>query len=1221
MSDSSPSDSHSKSEREGMSGEPENPKLDPPTLPDLESVERLFRGNPAAFEARRAALNLMEDAVAARHAALRESAERLRSEKAMRESEEKYRSLFESIDEGFCIIEVLFNRAGRPMDYRFVEVNPAFERHTGIANAVGRTMRELVPAHEEHWFEVYGRVALTGEAVRFENDAASLGQHYDVYAFRVGPEPNCVAVLFHDITERKRRESNAAFLAEVSVDLVRLSTAEEITQTVGSRVAEYLGLSSCILADVDEARDEVVIQYGWTAPDVPSVKQTFRLQEYLTGEFQRASGKGEPFVVTDTAHDPRVNAENYSRLGIGAFVTIPISRNGHWTNFLSANSRAPRAWREDEISLLHEISSRLFARLEQVRAERALRESEEKFRGVTESGVVAVAFFDEEGAILDANDAFLDLVGFTREELHSGAVRWDKLTPPEWIPQTLQAVEEYKRTGRIIPYEKEYFRKDGQRFWGLFGGRRLESTNQGVAFVLDITQQKKAETSRRRNEARQSFLLKFSDVLRPLASPLEIQDVAARMLGEYLKANRVGYAEDEGDGVHAIVAPHYTNGVPSIEGRHTYASYGEQLAADLRAGRTIVRPDVARDPSISAEEKEAHAALQLGATLYVPLVKAGRLVATLFLHYRKPRTFSRSEVALVQEVADRTWAAVERAYAEKALAEDLRAMELLRELGVRPIDETDIQPLYEDINNTAMKLTHADAGTVQIFDPNTEELILLAKHGFPPDSAVRFGRVSAGSSTSCGLALKSGKRWIVDFDDPNMDDSKGDLRWHVEAGYRSAQSTPLISRTGRSIGMLSTHWRKRHRPSDRELRYIDLLARQAADLIERKTAEDALNASKERLRIVVDSALEHAIISMDLDRKIGSWNPGAVNIFGHAAMDVLGKTADIIFTPEDRENGVPEREMIKAKESGRAADNRWHLRKDGSRFWANGAMLPMRASFGGQIVGYVKILRDETEMERNRQALADSRAELEKALTETQAARMEAEAAGRAKDHFLAVLSHELRTPLTPVLMATSMLQEDETITTQVREALEMMERNILLEARLVDDLLDVTRIARGKMELSLASTDFHSAIRHAVEICQPDLQAKEHHLSISLDAQQHQLKGDHARLQQAVWNLLKNACKFTPKGGQIRIRTENQEDRIILQVQDSGIGLETGAESRVFDAFVQADEGVARLFGGLGLGLAITKATVEAHGGVISAHSGGRNQGTTFEVTLPLRH
>ncbi len=284
-------------------------------------------------------------------------------------------------------------------------------------------------------------------------------------------------------------------------------------------------------------------------------------------------------------------------------------------------------------------------------------------------------------------------------------------------------------------------------------------------------------------------------------------------------------------------------------------------------------------------------------------------------------------------------------------------------------------------------------------------------------------------------------------------------------------------------------------------------------------------------------------------------------------------------------------------------------------------MLPMRSRPDGEIIGFVKILRDETETQYAREALEGSRSALLDALQETERARAEAEAAGRAKDHFLAVLSHELRTPLTPVLMATHTLARRRDLPEPVREALDMIRRNVQLEAHFVDDLLDVTRIARGKMEIVRAPTDLHAAIEHAVEVSRPDLEAKNQRLTVALDAREHRLDGDALRLQQVVWNLLKNAAKFTPEGGEIAVRTWDDEPgrRVVLEVSDTGIGIATETLSRIFDPFAQASAAITREFGGLGLGLAISKATVEAHGGEIRAESAGLKRGATFRVFLPL--
>ena len=245
---------------------------------------------------------------------------------------------------------------------------------------------------------------------------------------------------------------------------------------------------------------------------------------------------------------------------------------------------------------------------------------------------------------------------------------------------------------------------------------------------------------------------------------------------------------------------------------------------------------------------------------------------------------------------------------------------------------------------------------------------------------------------------------------------------------------------------------------------------------------------------------------------------------------------------------------------------------------------------------------------------------LKAAKTSAECAKAAAEQANRAKDHFLAVLSHELRTPLTPVVMGLSMLEDRQDLDPTIRETLEMVRRNVELEARLIDDLLDVSRIARGKVELSRSAVELCTILQRAVEVCKPDIEARRLHFGVDLGpAAPYWVDADAPRLQQVFWNLLKNAIKFTPQGGCVGIRCRPNEKYVVVEVNDSGIGMESGALGRIFNAFEQAERSITQEFGGLGLGLAISKALVEMHGGQIEAHSAGRGQGATFRVRLPL--
>jgi signal transduction histidine kinase len=222
-------------------------------------------------------------------------------------------------------------------------------------------------------------------------------------------------------------------------------------------------------------------------------------------------------------------------------------------------------------------------------------------------------------------------------------------------------------------------------------------------------------------------------------------------------------------------------------------------------------------------------------------------------------------------------------------------------------------------------------------------------------------------------------------------------------------------------------------------------------------------------------------------------------------------------------------------------------------------------------------------------------------------------------DQLLPVLSHELRTPLTPIMMAASWLRNSQEISPQARDAFEMIFRNVELQARLIDDLLDLTRIARNQLELQFRVVDLHTVLRAAIEVCEADVREKKQSLNLQLAAICTGVQCDVARVQQVFWKLLKNAIKFTPAGGVIFVTSRNENNDIVLEVSDSGIGIDPRIIPKIFMPFEQGNKDIGKQFGGLGLGLAISKAIIDAHGGTIAVHSQGKDLGAAFTVRLRL--
>jgi PAS domain S-box-containing protein len=429
-------------------------------------------------------------------------------------------------------------------------------------------------------------------------------------------------------------------------------------------------------------------------------------------------------------------------------------------------------------------------------------------------------------------------------------------------------------------------------------------------------------------------------------------------------------------------------------------------------------------------------------------------------------------VAVVRDIT-------ERKRFEQTLEADLRDTSLLRDLALRVVTEDDPKSVFEEILDAAIAMVSAQAGTIQLLDALRGELTLAVTRGFPEAMTQRFARVDAYSTSSCGVALASGRRAYIRFDLPATQDPDGDLRVHLDVGLKSALSTPLISRSGRVLGMFTTHWNTVRQLGERELRFVDLLARQAADLIERMQNDQALRQREQALR--------------ESDRR---------------------------------------------------------------------------------------------------------------------------------KDEFIAMLAHELRNPLVPIRNGIELLKRARQNAEVVDSVRPMMERQIGHMVRLIDDLLDVARIAAGKIELRRERVALSNVVSAAVDAQKSAIDAARLHLDIDLPGEEVPLDADSTRLSQVLSNLLHNATKFTPAGGRIAISARRSGDdgkTLRLVVRDTGMGIAPDQLPRIFDLFVQSGVRVHPHPGGLGIGLAIARRLIELHGGGIEARSAGVGHGSEFIILLPM--
>lgn len=417
----------------------------------------------------------------------------------------------------------------------------------------------------------------------------------------------------------------------------------------------------------------------------------------------------------------------------------------------------------------------------------------------------------------------------------------------------------------------------------------------------------------------------------------------------------------------------------------------------------------------------------------------------------------------------------------------------------------------------------------------------------------------------------------------------------------------LVSRNGGSI------------PIDKRTAAISAMDGQAAgsvlvfsDISERRRAEsdrETQDRVARELAAIVESS-DDAIVSKDLESTIRSWNRGAERMFGYAASEVIGRSIRIII-PEDRWS--EEDAVLRQIRRGEKVDHFETIRrrKDGSELAVSLTISPIRSA-AGIVIGASKIARDISERKLAERERAES-------LSREQSARMELERASRLKDDFLAVLSHELRTPLNAVMGYSQLLGSGALPPARVAHAVAAIQRNARAQARLVESLLDLSRIMAGKLDLNFEELDLASVLEAAVDALRPDAEAKGIVFEWTNPGQRVPLIGDAARLQQVFWNLFSNAIKFTRGSGRVVISVAADADHVRIGVTDDGQGIAPSFLPHVFERFRQGQSG-GRPKAGLGLGLALVREMVQAHGGTVTAASAGEGRGSTFTVTLPLK-
>ena len=780
----------------------------------------------------------------------------------------------------------------------------------------------------------------------------------------------------------------------------------------------------------------------------------------------------------------------------------------------------------------------------------------------TLSSITDLAYtFDLEGNWIYANKPLLQIWGKPLAEI-TGKSSLDLGYPPELAARLKQQVKEVVQTGKPVRGETYFKDAAGIEDYHEYIFSPVLAADGSVTAVCGTT---RLTTERKRAEAVAESQRR---VLQLIAEDAPLPQV----LDELMRTVELGSSSKifasvlllDPDGIHLR-----HGAAPSLPAAYCQALDGIIIGPSVGSCGTaafLKKPvyvaDIATDP-LWAAYKDLALAHGLRACWSIPITSTrGEVLGTFTMYHPEPRAANLDDLKVV-EMATRTASiAIERKHSDAAVRDSERRYSQMVNSLPAAVYTTDAQGRITLYNDAAAILWGRKPEVGKDLWCGSDRIYRPDGTPLPPEEC------PMAMTLKKGLAVR-GEEILIERPDRTR---------------RNVLPYPdlILDASGKTIGA------------------INMLL----DITESKRAEEA----SRRLAAIVEFS-DDAILSKDLNSIITSWNRGAERMFGYQAEEMIGKPITLLM-PEDRWNEEPN--ILDRIRRGQPMEHYETVRrrKDGSLVEISLTVSPIRDT-GGKIIGASKIVRD---IGRQNQA----KRELEQA-------HQEAVAASRAKDDFLAALSHELRTPLNPVLLLASAAAEDLQLPAEVRAQFVTIRNNVELEARLIDDLLDITRVTHGKLSLAMDWVDVNEVLNTALTTVKPELDKKRITLKLNLAGDALTLKGDAVRLQQVFWNVIKNAVKFTPEGGKITIETftTGNDGKITVKIIDTGIGMTIDEISRIFKAFSQGDHagsGGSHRFGGLGLGLSISRMLVELHGGEISATSAGLGQGATFIILLPLR-
>ena len=849
---------------------------------------------------------------------------------------------------------------------------------------------------------------------------------------------------------------------------------------------------------------------------------------------------------------------------------------------------------------------------DQKHAEEALRRRMDFDEAVMRNMAEGLYTVDADGLVTSMNPTAEKLFGWSFEELCGrnmhDVTHYKRRDGTAFPAAECSALQVLKGEESLIDHEDVFIRRDGTFFDVLYSSSALRENDQIAGLVVVFTD----ITERKRAEMRLALQEQIGELIRTVPTTTELMYAVSAAVGERLRVKRALFNEIDLDNDRETVHQDYcADGVESVAGVHAISEYSPVTSKGMQDGRTIVNNDSKIDPRTAEHYERSYEPGGERSYVAVPLLRNGVWVASLWVSDNEPREWDKQDVSLLETIAERTWAAVEKMRIDAALRESQErfakafssgplvfTLSSLRDGRLVEVNDTFVE-VTGYTREEAIGKTSLELGLWKSTKDREEEMSAVRDIGHVRNLEYSF-RTRAGEEI---IGLLSAERIEIGGEPfalsviQDITDRKRAHEALIKAERKGADEYQAL--LARIVPLAATLGRARA---------LTAIYRAVRDFIDASMPCSGFFVSF----FDADTSLRHAAYV---------WGEGEeIDISELPPMPLMpiggGANSQAVFEKRTVVTNNYWDDMQKRPHVVIHANGRDPL---------SSIIVPMMVK--DNVLGTLEVQAHVNDAFHQEHAVAlEMAANLAAVaienvrLIETEAAMREAaEAANRAKDEFLSVLSHELRTPLNAMLGWVRMLKAGVLDQENSERALEVIERNTRLQSSLIEDLLDVSRIISGKMRIETELVDLVSVVETVSETIRPLAEAKTITYQFSCDDEAVFLTADSVRMQQVVSNLLQNSIKFTPSGGAIKVSIERTDTDAILKIDDTGVGIEVDLLPFIFDRFRQADASAKRNFTGLGLGLTIVRNIVELHGGKVDVASDGKDKGSTFTLTLPL--